>query len=182
MDDAESSLNGLDVAESAWKDAKQSAEHQAKFIECAKRRLQSRRNISFVYRADGYGEFKHDDTLRMLNFENDVEPLWKRIGQASLFVDFALAAKQRITDRVGRLSTDLHAAVEGVKGFPIQVFTRSLAKITNILEGSIGTTEPEGSTQRLQYTAPGTLGHSLKELKVDVSDRTPPRSVFGATP
>jgi hypothetical protein len=56
--------------------------------------------------------------------------------------------------------------VSGVKGFPIQVFTRSLAKITNIVEGSIGTSEPEGSTQRLQYTAPGTLGHSLKELKV----------------
>jgi hypothetical protein len=67
---------------------------------------------------------------------------------------------------VGRLSTELHDAVTGVKGFPIQVFTRSLAKITNILEGSIGTSEPEGSTQRLQYTAPGTLGHSLKELKV----------------
>ena len=102
----------------------------------------------------------------MLNFENDVEPLWKRIGQASLFVDFALDAKERIIDRVGRLSTELHDTVSGVKGFPIQVFTRSLAKITNILEGSIGTTEPEGSTQRLQYTAPGTLGHSLKELKV----------------
>ena len=166
LDDAEASLNGLDVAESAWKDAKQSMEHQAKFIECSKRRLQSRRNISFVYRADGYSELQHDDSLKMLNFENDLEPLWKRIGQASLFVDFALGAKQRIIDRVGRLSAELHDAVSGVKSFPIQVFTRSLAKITNILEGSIGTSEPEGSTQRLQYTAPGTVGHSLKELKV----------------
>ena len=102
----------------------------------------------------------------MLNFENDVEPLWRRIGQASLFVDFVLEAKRRIVDRVGRLCTELHDETHGIKGFPVQVFTRSLEKITNILEGSVGTKEPEGSTQRLQYVAPGTLGHALKELRV----------------
>ncbi len=166
LDDADASLNGLDIAESAWKDANAPPEHQAKFIECSNRRLQSRRKISFVYRDEGYGELQHDDSLKMLNFENDLEPLWKRIGQASLFVDFALNSKHRIIDRIGRLDAELRDAVSGIKGFPIQVFTRSMAKIINILDGSIGTTEPEGSTQRLQYTAPGTLGHSLKELKV----------------
>jgi hypothetical protein len=95
-----------------------------------------------------------------------VDPLWRRIEQASLFVDFVLEAKQRIVDRVGRLCTELHDETYGIKGFPVQVFTRSLEKITNILEGSVGTKEPEGSTQRLQYVAPGTLGHALKELRV----------------
>lgn len=166
LDDAETSLNALDGAESSWKNALEPADRQAKFIECSRKRLDSRRNIGFVYHRDSYVALQRDDTLRMLNFENDAEPLWKRIGQASLFVDYAIEAKQRIIDRVGRLSVDLHDATSGVKGFPIQVFTRSLAKITNILEGSIGTSEPEGSTQRLQYTAPGTLGHALKELKV----------------
>ncbi|NLX97799.1 MAG: hypothetical protein GXY83_16670 [Rhodopirellula sp.] len=166
LDNAEIGVNGLDVTESAWKDAKEPADRRLKFVECAWKRLASRQYIGFVYNADGYRALQRDDTLRMLNFENDQEPLWKRIGQASLFVDFALEAKERIIDRVGRLSGDLHELTSDVKGFPIQVFTRSLAKITNILEGSIGTTEPEGSTQRLQYTAPGTVGHSLKELKV----------------
>jgi hypothetical protein len=166
LDDAEANLNGLDIAEASWKDANAPPEQSAKFIECSSRRLQSRHKIGFVYQADSYDELKHDDSLKMLNFENDLEPLWKRIGQASLFVDFALKSKQRIIDRIGRLDAELRDTVSGIKGFPIQVFTRSMAKIINILDGSIGNTDPEGSTQRLQYTAPGTLGHSLKELKV----------------
>lgn len=166
LDNTLASLNGLDVAESAWKDALEPADRQAKFIECARRRLDAQRNIKFVYLADDFQALQRDDSLKMLNFENDQESLWKRIGQASLFVDFVLEAKQRIIERVGRLCDELHDATSEVIGFPIQVFTRSLAKITNILEGSIGSTEPEGSTQRLQYTAPGTVGHSLKELKV----------------
>ena len=166
LDNSVASLNGLDVAESAWKDALEPADRQAKFIECARRRLDAQRNIKFVYLADDFQALQRDDSLKMLNFENDQESLWKRIGQASLFVDFVLEAKQRIIERVGRLCDELHDATSEVTGFPIQVFTRSLAKITNILEGSIGSTEPEGSTQRLQYTAPGTVGHSLKELKV----------------
>ena len=114
----------------------------------------------------GIGKLQRDDTLRMLNFENDRETLWKRIGQASLFVDFVLETKQRIIGRVDRLCEELREETGGIKGFPLQVFTRSLRKITDILEGSIGTKEPEGTTQKLQYTTPGTLGHALKELKV----------------
>jgi len=166
LEDAETCLNILDIAETTWKNAQQPDDRQAKFIECSKKRLEAQRNITFVYSADGHKTLRHDDTLRMLNFENDVEPLWRRIGQASLFVDFVLEAKQRIVDRVGRLCTELHDETYGIKGFPVQVFTRSLEKITNILEGSVGTKEPEGSTQRLQYIAPGTLGHALKELRV----------------
>jgi hypothetical protein len=166
LEDAETCLNALDIAETTWKDSKQSDDYQAKFIECSKKRLEAQRKIAFVYSVDGYKTLRHDDTLRMLNFENDVESLWRRIGQASLFVDFVLEAKQRIIDRVGRLCTELHNDTNGIKGFPVQVFTRSLEKISNILEGSVGTKEPEGSTQRLQYVAPGTLGYALKELRV----------------
>ena len=49
LDDAEASLNGLEVAESAWKDAKQPAEQQAKFIECSKRRLAISSGISPLF-------------------------------------------------------------------------------------------------------------------------------------
>ena len=166
LEDAETCLNALDIAETTWKDAQQPDNRQAKFIECSKKRLKAQQKIAFVYSADSYKVLRHDDTVRMLNFENDVEPLWRRIGQASLFVDFVLEAKQRIIDRVGRLCTALHDETHGIQGFPVQVFTRSLEKITNILEGSVGTKEPEGSTQLLQYVATGTLGHALKELRV----------------
>jgi hypothetical protein len=166
LDEVETCLNILDIAETTWKDAQHPDDRQAKFIECSKKRLKAQRKIAFVYSADKYKTLRHDDAVRMLNFENDVEPLWRRIGQASLFVDFVLEAKQRIVDRVGRLCTELHDETNGIKGFPVQVFTRSLEKISNILGGSVGTKEPEGSTQRRQYVAPGTLGHALKELRV----------------
>ena len=166
LEDAETCLHALDIAETTWNDAKQPDDQQAKFIECSKKRLEAQHNIAFVYSADSYKTLWHDDTVRMLNFENDGEPLWRRIGQASLFVDFVLKAKQRIIDRVGRLCTELHDETHGIQGFPVQVFTRSLEKITNILEGSVGTKAPEGSTQQLQSVAPGTLGHALQELRV----------------
>jgi hypothetical protein len=166
LEDAETCLNALDIAETTWKNAQQPDDLEAKFIECSKKRLEAQRKIDFVYNTDSYRKLRHDDTLRMLNFENDVEPLWRRIGQASLFVDFVLEAKQRIVDRVGRLCTELHDETYGIKGFPVQVFTRSLEKITNILEGSVGTKAPVGSTQQLQSVAPGTLGHALQELRV----------------
>jgi hypothetical protein len=120
----------------------------------------------FVFEADAYKQLQRDDSLRTLNFENDVQPLWKRIGQANLFVDDVMEAKQRITDRIDRLSEDLHDAIRDIQGFPIQAFTRSLEKIRNILNGAIGTSDPEGSTQTLQNVEPGTLGHHLKELRV----------------
>jgi hypothetical protein len=166
LEGAETCLNILDIAETTWKDAQQPVDQQAKFIECSKKRLEAQRNIAFVYSADKYKTLRPDDTWPSLNFENDEVRLWRRIGQASLFVDFVLEAKQRIIDRVGRLCIELHDETHGIKGFPVQVFTRSLEKITNILEGSVGTKEPEGSTQRLQYVVPGTLGHALKELRV----------------
>jgi hypothetical protein len=166
LEDALKCLEDLDVTETTWKEAKTPDAQQAKFVECSKKRLDARRKIDFVYQSDRYKGLYRDETLKTLNFENDSEPLWKRIGQASLFVDFVLEAKQRITDRIATLSTELHDRTSSIKGFPVNIFTRSLEKIGNILEGSVGTKEPEGSTQKLQYVAPGTLGHALKELKV----------------
>ena len=166
LNEARKSLNDLDVVETTWKEAKTHEARQVRFTECAGKRLAAKRKIDFVYEGERYKGLQRDETLRMLNFENDSETLWKRIGQASLFVDFVFEAKQRITDRIARLSTELHERTSNIKGFPINIFTRSLEKIGNILEGSIGTREPEGSTQRLQYVAPGTLAHALQELRV----------------
>lgn len=164
--DAEAALNLLDVAETTWRTATDPDARQAKFVECSRARLNASRDVARVYDADKYGKLQRDDTLRMLNFENDREPLWKLIGQASLFVDFVLDTKRRIVARIGQLSAELHEEIAGIKGFPIKVFTRSLDKIANILDGSIGTSQPHGATQVAQYAQPGTLGHALKQLKV----------------
>ena len=166
LDEAKALLDSLDVAETSWKGAKEPDAQQAKFIECSRMRLQATRRIGYVYDADSYRKLQHDDTTRALNFENDKATLWKRIGQASLFVDFVQETKQRIVGRVDRLCEELREETSGIQGFPLQVFTRSLRKITDILEGSIGTKESEGTTQKIQYTTPGTLGHALRELKV----------------
>jgi hypothetical protein len=164
--DAEAGLNVLDMAETTWRTATGADARQAKFVECSRARLNACRDVARVYEADKYRKLQRDDTLRMLNFENDREPLWKLIGQASLFVDFVLETKRRIVARIGQLSAELHEEIAGIKGFPIKVFTRSLDKIANILDGSIGTNQPHGATQVAQYAQPGTLGHALKQLKV----------------
>src|SRR5262249_15995588 len=65
LDEAETCLSALNIAETTWKDAQQPDDRQTKFVECSKKRLEVQRNIAFVYSADKYKTLRHDDTLRM---------------------------------------------------------------------------------------------------------------------
>ncbi|MDH3639577.1 MAG: hypothetical protein OES09_14115, partial [Gammaproteobacteria bacterium] len=167
LDSAATCIRDLDVSETSWKEARDDDAQLTKFVECSQKRLQAMEGTQFVFEADAYHQLQRDDSMRQLNFENDDQPLWRRIGQANLFVDFVMEAKQRIIARIDHLSQELHDAIHDMPGFPIQAYTRSLDKISNILSGAIGANAPEGSTQTLQNVEPGTLGHALKELRVD---------------
>lgn len=166
LDKTKSALDDLDVAEGSWDKATDPPTRQAKLIECAEKRRLAQRNTHFVYDRGGFTRLQRDDSLKRLDFDDDDKDLWRRIGQASLFVDDAVSAKNRIIARIDSLSTELHEQTDDLTGFPIRVFTRSLEKIVNILNGAIRTADPSGTTQTIQVTEPGTLGHALKELKV----------------
>ncbi|HVA48998.1 MAG TPA: hypothetical protein VNH11_21730 [Pirellulales bacterium] len=166
LDIAQSCLSRLAAAEPSWNDAQSEAEKRDLFVDCARSRLAAREKTEHVYSADEYKRLTYDDSIRTLNFEADGVPLWKRIRQADLFVDFVLKGRDRIKKRSAQVAEEMRKDVESIAGFPVQVFVRSLAKIANILEGSIGERPAEGDTQKAQYLSPGTLGQALRDLKV----------------
>jgi hypothetical protein len=169
---AQNCLQELAAAEPRWQSAETDDVKRELFISCARCRLQSLENTQHVFEAGDYERLAYDDSIRTLNFENDEVPLWKRIRQADLFVDFVLTARDRIKKRIEQVAEEMRTEVEPIEGFPVQVFVRSLAKIANILDGSIGAGPGEGDTQRAQFLSPGTLGQGLKDLKVaQASDR-----------
>ena len=166
LDDVQSRLSVLQTAETAARAAIAEADRRQRFLECASARLSICRDLNWVYSAENYGLALENDDCRTLSFESSVIPLWEQIGKAKVFVDFVLGAKQRIVERIGQLTGEMRAETQDLSGFPVKAFTLSLTKIENILAGSIGTAEPAGETQRMQYITSGTLGHALRNLNV----------------
>ncbi|HUY34894.1 MAG TPA: hypothetical protein VMV69_19260 [Pirellulales bacterium] len=166
LDAAERALGELDIAEAGWNTAATADERRERFIACSRQRLEIGRDVEWVYQADGYRSLVRDDSLKMLNFDNDDVSLWKRIGQAKLFVEYVEDAKRRMGDAVDRLKEEMREATREMPGFPLAVCTRSLEKIANILAGSIAGGSREGDTRRFQDLTPGTLAQALRDLKV----------------
>ena len=157
-------LVDLQDNETRWKEATTAEERAQRFVASVRARLECRDNATFVYDRDDYQQLHFDDSTKQLSFDNDKSPLWRRIGQANLFVKFVLDSQVRIEQRVKEVADQMRVEVDD--GFPVGIFIRSLSKIENILAGSIGEEPAEGDTQKAQYLTPGTLGHSLRELKV----------------
>ena len=158
-------LTLINDKETRWTSLAADHEKAAAFGKIFQARIDSIKSSNFVYDRDQYSKLTWDDSVKQLNLEDDeVAPLWKRIGQAKLFVDFVLQAKERIEQRADDLAAELASEVE--PGFPIRIFTKSFSRIKNILEGSIGEGPGVGDTQKTQPNTPGTLGYALRELKV----------------
>jgi hypothetical protein len=154
----------LEDNETRWNDATTPEERIERFIASTRARLECRRNALFVYDDDRYSELPTYESIKQLSFDNDKAPLWQRIGQADAFVNFVLNSQKRIEERAEEVADEMRTGAEA--GFPVSIFTRSLAKIENILRGSIGEDPAEGDTQKEQFLTPGTLGHALRDLKV----------------
>lgn len=150
--------------ETRWREATSRDERTERFVASTRARLLCRKNALYVYNRDRYGDLPSYDSIKQLSFENDSTPLWRRIGQADAFVNFVLDSQKRIEERAEEVADEMRATA--ATGFPVSIFTRSLAKIKNILEGSIGGDEAEGETQTQQFLTPGTLGFALRDLKV----------------
>lgn len=169
--DAESRLQKCDSVlatikdnETRWKEATSVESRTDRFIASTRARLTCRENSLFVYDSDRYADFPSYESIKQLSFDNDKVPLWQRIGQADAFVNFVLESQRRIEERAEEVAGEMRAGAG--QGFPVSIFTRSLAKIENILRGSIGEDPAEGDTQKEQFLTPGTLGHALRDLKV----------------
>jgi hypothetical protein len=135
-------------------------------IKASRNRLTILENVGQVYLRDGYQRPFESDNIKTLNFEDDTVPLWKRIRLAEKVAESFQSVEERMRRRIETLSAELRNEVSELNGFPINLFTLSLKKIENILQGAFSFTNPEGETQRRQTTDAGTLGQYLKDLKV----------------
>ncbi|MBX7222572.1 MAG: hypothetical protein K1Y36_21675 [Blastocatellia bacterium] len=134
-------------------------------IQASRCRLSLLNEVEAVYLKDEFERLQSDANLKTLNFEDDTVPLWKRVRRAKLFVDLVRDTETRIKSRIQVLQ-DYMRQSETVAHFPYAIFTRSLEKISNILDGALSNDSLDGSTKRKQHTEPGTLGHALKDLNV----------------
>lgn len=138
----------------------------------ARHRLAILESVDWVYDWDEYEKLNADENIKTLNFDDDTEPLWRRIRRAELFIEFLLGQKTRITRRIEELKEKMRERVESLRGFPLALFNLSLEKIRSILDGAIGVGEKFGSTQQKQQTEAGTLGHALRDLRIaDATNR-----------
>ncbi|GAB4542685.1 MAG: hypothetical protein Tsb0014_35680 [Pleurocapsa sp.] len=132
----------------------------------ARLRLELIQAVEKVYLRDRYKDLDFNENINTLNFEDDTQPLWSRIGRAELFAQKVREVETRIRDRIISLQTEMRTEVQDLDYFPLNLFTLSLEKIGNILDGALHTSTPQGSTGQKQQTEPGTLGQYLKDLQV----------------
>jgi hypothetical protein len=164
--EAEDELKALITTEEGQFSNLSREQQEQMLIKAARNRLTILANVGQVYLRDDYQRLSESDNIKTLNFEDDAVPLWKRIRLAEKVAKSFQDVEDRMRRRIESLSTELRAEVGNLNGFPINLFTLSLAKIENILQGAFGFTTAEGETQRRQTTDAGTLGQYLKDLKV----------------
>lgn len=163
---AQSHLSALNTEEGIDYNSTKAENKQGIFLQSARRRRELLQDIRSVYLHEEYERVPEDENIKTLNFEIDSEPLWRRIRRAEIFSKRVQEVEQRISERIDEFSNEMRSQVEGLTGFPVFLFTLSLEKIRNILEGALHTGTPRNSTGRRQLTQAGTLGQYLKDLKV----------------
>lgn len=164
--EAQKLLDDLEIAESSEYERAKDEERKRILIECARRRLAILDKVKQVYFKTEYDQLKEDKNSKTLSFEDDSEPLWKRIRRAELFSSKVHKIAEIIKERINTLKEEMRSEVSTLKGFPLQIFTLSLEKIKGILDGALSVGSPDSSTKKKQYTESGTLGQYLRDLKI----------------
>lgn len=166
INQAQSYLAALETAEGSQYRSVPGGNQQTILLESAQRRRSLLKEIEAVYLRDKYDRIQSDENIKTLNFEDDSTPLWERIRRAEIFAKKVQEVEKRISHRIDSLSDVMKSEVQGLTSFPVSLFTLSLEKIRNILDGALHSSIPRSSTGRRQITEAGTLGQYLKDLKV----------------
>lgn len=138
---------------------------EADLLICAGQRRKLLQRVCFVYERDQYQKLKRDDNQKILNFEDDIQPLWRRIRRAELFMEDINRQAALIQERKEELQAEIKAQVSD--SFPSNLFILSLEKIAGIIGAALkSSVDPVGSTACLQVREPGTFCHYLRNLQV----------------
>ncbi|WP_414569520.1 hypothetical protein [Nostoc sp. CCY 9925] len=178
IEEAKKSLSALEAAEiNQYSHVTDFENQQNILITAAKHRLSLLQNISSVYLRDEYESLQSDYNIKTLNFEDDSKPLWERIRRAEIFAKLVNDVAEIICDRIDSLKEEMKVEVHTIPYFPTSLFTLTLEKVRDILDGALHLSLPQGSTGRQQLTEVDTLGQYLKDLKV--ADATEKLSQLG---
>jgi hypothetical protein len=161
-------VDQLDKEESTASDRLASTEAAETLVRWGYQRNQVTKDVSWVYHKESW-EHLREENAKTLVFTDDDEPLWRRIRRAQLFMQTVLAVAERIRKRIPSLQQDMKDAAPA--GFPIQLFTLSLAKIAHILDGALGGSRDakagtSAGTELAQSSEPGTLRQHLRDLQI----------------
>jgi hypothetical protein len=166
LQDAKGYLKALEANEISFPEATEFQQKQHQILTSAKQRLELIKAVNFVFDQNEYNDFNKDDNIRTLDFRNDDEALWLRLRRAELFSDRILSISERLKEQIESLQSEMRVTVGSLEYFPIQLFTLSLEKIRNILNGAIHVSTPLGSTAKLQMSDSSALGQCLKDLRI----------------
>lgn len=163
--DAKDCLKTLEAKENSCFESVDFSQRKEQLLVLAKKRLELIDAVSFVFDQKKYESFQ-EDNVKTLNFRNEEEPLWRRLRRAELFSDRVLAIRDSIKQKIGTLRSVMGAESNGLNHFPLPLFTLSLEKISNILDGAIQVSSPLGNTAQQQMTDASALGQCLRDLRV----------------
>jgi hypothetical protein len=166
LDEAARVLDELDALEANPPSGIDDDSAQKWFVEATKLRLRARALVRRVFDRKAYEDLPRDLDGRTLQLMDDERPLWERIRQAEYFAEAVQSLAKRIRKRVPVLGDEMRADVTGIAAFPIQLFTRPLGKINDIVDAGLAGEDPTSSTQRAQHAKPDTLAFYLKDLRV----------------
>lgn len=136
------------------------------FADAARHRRVILNEIQQVYVDEEYNNPTVDENIKTLNFDDHKSPLWKKIKIANHFADKVLRIQSLVSARIDKVADLMRIETEGIQYFPVSLFTLSLEKVRNIIDGAVGQAKLDSSTAQQQETEPGTLGYLLKNLKV----------------
>ena len=123
LEEAEAHLAALEDLERNRFPAAKDLEEKAKLLtESARYRLAILQNVDWVYDRDEYQRLATDENIKTLNFDNDAEPLWRRIRRAELFIEFLLGQKERVTRRIEELKEKMRGEVASLRRFSALAF------------------------------------------------------------
>jgi hypothetical protein len=136
------------------------------FVQVTKLRLQIREQIDQVFNKEKFEALPPVLDMRILNLLDDQKPMWERIRHGEHFANAVRDIAQRIRGRIPTLRDEMATEVDSEPGFPIQLFTRPLMKILDMVDEGLTGEDPSKSLHRAQQAQPDTLAHFLKELRV----------------
>lgn len=137
------------------------------FIQTTRLRLQIKKAIHQVFSKKDYEELPEDMDTSTLPTLQEGDALWEWIRRAEHFKTSVQEIAKQIRERLPSLREEMIAEVRDIQSFPINLFTRPLAKIENIIDAGLSGEDPRSTTQRAQHAKPGTLAHYLKDLRID---------------